>query len=106
MVRRWPFWRRASRGQSVAAPACLTIVLYSRPGCHLCDDADRFLADRQRRHGFSLTRVNVDAVPDLVRMYGECVPVVTVNGTVRFRGRVDFRLLDRLLVGESNKPAP
>jgi hypothetical protein len=62
------------------------------------------LADRQRRHGFTLADVNVDTDAELIGRYGECVPVVTVDGVVRFRGRVDARLLDRLLTGEAGRP--
>jgi len=101
---RWPFWRQARRGESVAALSRLTIVLYSRPGCHLCDDAAALLVDRQRLHGFTLTHVNVDTQPELASRYGACVPVVTMDGAVRFRGRVDARLLDRLLTGEAGRP--
>ena len=37
-----------------------TLTLYSRPGCHLCDDAHRLLAERQSLYGFALDVVDVD----------------------------------------------
>jgi predicted thioredoxin/glutaredoxin len=83
----------------------LEVLVYTRRGCHLCDVAWERLRQRQRRHGFRLTAVDVDADPQLVELYGTCVPVVAVNGRVRFRGVVNPVLLDRLLRGESRRRA-
>ena len=69
------------------------IVLYSRLGCHLCDDAAAAL----KRHGLEFELVDVDADPELRKRYDECVPVVVIDGKERFRGRVDELLLRRLL---------
>ena len=52
-----------------------------------------------QKHGFTLTVVDVDADPALAKQYGECVPVVTIDGKVRFRGRVNAVLLERMLRG-------
>jgi glutaredoxin len=73
------------------------VVLYTRRGCHLCEQAWARLEEARRGYGFALSQVDVDAEPELVRRYGECVPVVTVNGRVRFRGAVNPVLLRRLL---------
>ena len=43
--------------------------------------------------------MDVDADPALAKQYGECVPVVTIDGKVRFRGRVNAVLLERMLRG-------
>jgi glutaredoxin len=69
------------------------VVLFTRRGCHLCDEA----ADVLRRHGLQFTSVDVDQDPALAARYNECVPVVVIDGRERFRGRVDERLLRRLL---------
>ena len=79
----------------------VTITLYTRRGCHLCDVAWERLRRERRRHGFRLSAVDVDGDPDLVRQYGSVVPVVTVNGKVRFRGVVHPALLARLLTAEA-----
>ena len=70
--------------------------VYSRPGCHLCDVAWELLQSLQPRFGFALEKINVDDDPALAARYGEEVPVVTVNGRVRFRGGVNRVLLVRL----------
>lgn len=69
------------------------IVLYTRDGCHLCDDALALLES----HGLKPDCIDIDAVPNLRERFNECVPVVEINGHIRFRGRVDPILLKRLL---------
>jgi glutaredoxin len=75
----------------------LHFVLYTRKDCHLCADACDLLAAYQKLHGFTLEEIDVDSAPSLISQYGDCVPVVVVNGEVRFRGRVNEVLLRRLL---------
>ena len=70
-------------------------ILYTRQGCHLCDDAREVL----ERHGLTPRAVDIDADPDLVAKYTDCVPVVVIDGRERFRGRVNEVLLRRLLSG-------
>ena len=69
------------------------VVLYTRNGCHLCDDAHQTLVN----HGLAPKLVNVDDDSALVAQFNECVPVVEIDGKIRFRGRVDPILLRRLL---------
>lgn len=69
------------------------VILYTRRGCHLCDEA----RDVLRRYGLEPRAVDVDCDPDLQAQYDTCVPVVWVDGRERFRGRVNEVLLRRLL---------
>lgn len=71
------------------------VVLYTRVGCHLCDDARELLV----RHGLRPRLVDVDLDERLTAEHGNCVPVVEIDGRVRFRGRVNALLLQRLLRG-------
>jgi glutaredoxin len=73
------------------------LVMYTRAGCHLCDDARRTLEDARRVYEFDLQTVDVDTSAELVREYGDWVPVVTIDGVVKFRGRVNRVLLERTL---------
>jgi hypothetical protein len=77
--------------------------MYTRQGCHLCDEAWALLKAAQERHGFLLDAVDVDTDPALVAEYGDCVPVVIVNGRARFRGKVNSVLLRRLLAMEKEE---
>jgi hypothetical protein len=57
------------------------------------------LEKQQERYGFHLEAVDVDSDSELAARYGDTVPVVTVDGKERFRGRVNEVLLRRLLRG-------
>lgn len=69
------------------------VILYTRPGCHLCDDAQQLLES----YGLEPRLVNIDTDPALQQAYGLTIPVVVIDGVERFRGRVDDILLRRLL---------
>ena len=69
------------------------VVVYSRANCHLCHEAVSLL----EQFGLRPTIADVDGDEELRRRYGEAVPVVVIDGVERFRGRVDTRLLNRIL---------
>lgn len=73
----------------------MELVLYTRQGCHLCDEAKATLAGQ----GLRPMEIDIDSDPELRSKYTECVPVVVIDGRERFRGRVDKVLLRRLLRG-------
>lgn len=75
------------------------IEMYTRQGCHLCEQAWEQLEQARQRYEFALRQIDVDAEGPLAREYGDCVPVVVVNGRVRFRGILNPVLLKRLLEG-------
>jgi glutaredoxin len=75
--------------------------MYTRSGCHLCEAAWEQLETARQRWGFVLTTVDVDGDAELTAKFGNEVPVVTVDGTVRFRGIVNAVLLERLLRAEA-----
>ena len=68
-------------------------TLYSRNGCHLCDEALELL----ETYGFEVTVVDIDQNPQLVEQFCNCIPVVEIDGKIRFRGEVNEVLLLRLL---------
>ncbi|MFO0867096.1 MAG: glutaredoxin family protein [Gemmataceae bacterium] len=80
----------------------LAFLLFTRTGCHLCDDAHALLEAERAKYGFAISVRNVDDDPEWVRAYGNCVPVVLINDKVRFRGKVNPVLLRRIL--EASEP--
>ena len=57
------------------------LILYSRPGCHLCDEArDEIMALRSDVEPFELREVNIEQDDDLLTRYLERIPVVAVDG--------------------------
>jgi glutaredoxin len=69
------------------------VILYTRAGCCLCDDA---LATLQAA-GVKPQILDIDADPALREKFTTCVPVIEIDGKVRFRGRVNPVLLRRVL---------
>ncbi len=78
----------------------LNITVYTHAQCCCCHRALDVLKDAQRRYGFSIQEIDIDGDPDLAARYDTEVPVVAVNGKVRFRGVVNPTLLERLLRSE------
>jgi len=59
------------------------ITLYTRPGCHLCDEArEAILALRDELPPFELSEVNIEPDDGLLARYLERIPVVAVDGEV------------------------
>lgn len=81
----------------------LYFVLYTRPGCHLCEDARLLLQREQKRYQFLLEVVNLEAQVELIEQFGDQVPVVTINGQVRFRGGINPALLHHFLEAEARR---
>ncbi len=86
----------------------LTFTVYTRVQCCCCHKALDLLMDYQRGYRFQIEEVDIDADPELAARYGHEVPVVAVNGKVRFRGVVNPALLERLLAaeGQENEVSP
>ena len=57
------------------------VVLYERPGCHLCEDAAELLDQIVGPDRYE--RVDIDTDDDLLVRYGHRIPVVTVDGAER-----------------------
>lgn len=81
--------------------AHLTFTVYTRSQCCCCHTAIDLLKDYRKKHGFTISEIDVDSDPALVAKYDTSVPVVVVDGKVRFKGVVNPILLERLLLAES-----
>jgi glutaredoxin len=55
------------------------ITLYTRPGCHLCEEALALLRQAARGGSVEIIAVNVDERPELAARYGERVPVARIG---------------------------
>ena len=68
-----------------------TVVVYSRPGCHLCDEAiAQIVALYEEGYRFELHEVDIESHDLLLRRHLERIPVVEVDGI-----EVSELLLDR-----------
>ena len=79
------------------APALFSSCrLFTRKYCPLCDDAIAVLAGFQGVLP-AIEVIDIDDSRELMRQFGESVPVVEIDGKVRFRGCVSTHLLQRLI---------
>jgi hypothetical protein len=81
------------------------VVLYSRPGCHLCDDARAALDEVRRELPFDLEVRDISGDRDLEAAYGHHIPVVTVDGAEAFRHTVTATALRAWLAAPARLPA-
>jgi glutaredoxin len=78
-----------------------TVTLYSRPGCHLCDDAREVLERVRARAPFTLEEVDIETDDALHARYLERIPVVALDGEELFDYFVDeTALVGRILYRE------
>ena len=63
------------------------VIVYSRPGCHLCDEAKAAISDA----GVHFEEINIESDPELLRKYKYDIPVVLIDGAEAFRHRVDVK---------------
>ena len=75
----------------------MDVVLYSRPGCHLCDQAREVLTAERARTPFAFSEVDIESSDELLRAYGIRIPVVTIDGAERFEIEVDPSALATIL---------
>jgi len=73
------------------------VVLYSRPGCGLCDEARDVILAVRERVAFGLREVDVSGDDALELEYGIRIPVVLVDGQERFEISVDASELEAWL---------
>jgi thiol-disulfide isomerase/thioredoxin len=77
----------------------IALTLYSRPGCHLCDEMKE-VVDRVVRSApepVTIEVVDISPDPDLEARYGVEIPVLLVNGKKAAKHRVTDEELTRIL---------
>lgn len=80
----------------------IEIKLFGRRDCHLCDEAEKVITEVCAPGGVPIDgviieKVDVDTDASLVSVYGDQVPVVTINGRKHFKHSVEPERLRRVL---------
>ena len=73
------------------------VVLYTRPGCHLCEIARRDLVRLRADEGFELREVDIETDDRLHALYLERIPVVELDGEIVAELALDVDALRRRL---------
>jgi thiol-disulfide isomerase/thioredoxin len=84
-------------------PVALTI--YSRPGCHLCDEMKALVRQVAQRSAVpvAISEIDISRDPDLEARYGEEIPVLLVDGTKVAKYRIGADALTRILIDRQGK---
>jgi glutaredoxin len=67
----------------------IRVVVYSKPGCCLCDEVKEKLRRLQASYAFNLREVNILEDPEAHERFKEEIPVVFINGKKAFKYRLD-----------------
>jgi glutaredoxin len=65
------------------------VQVLSKPGCHLCEDAEAVVAAVCAEVGATYEVVDITGHPELLATYGEQIPVTFVDGAQHDFWRVD-----------------
>jgi glutaredoxin len=71
----------------------MIVTLYSKPGCHLCEDARALLDELAVERGFGIQEINIEKDATLYARYRYEIPVLVIEGVEIAKGRVDERRL-------------
>jgi glutaredoxin len=75
----------------------VTLTIYSRPGCHLCEEMKAIVVRVQREHAFDLKEVDISGSTELERRYGQEIPVLELDGRKVAKYRLDELTLVRMI---------
>jgi glutaredoxin len=83
--------------QRLASAGPRDVTLYTRPGCHLCDEARTAIAPLLAEFGARLREVNIDEDALLKERYGWDIPVIFIGSRRAAKHRVDVAQFRRQL---------
>ena len=64
------------------------VILYTRPGCHLCEEAKRAMRAADCADAYTLEEINIVTDPALLELYRTEIPVITIDGVEAFKYRL------------------
>ena len=72
-------------------PAKPHVKLYTKPGCHLCDEAKREMEAADLADEYTFEEVNIELDGEAYERYKFEIPVITINGIKAFKYRLTAR---------------
>lgn len=64
------------------------VVIYSRPGCHLCEEAKAIMKSAGCDGEYTLREIDIETDAELLERYCYDIPVITVDGQKAFKHRL------------------
>jgi hypothetical protein len=104
--RNWQADYAGSRTQKIVGEKCVTkkarVILYTKPGCHLCDEMKREIQQAGCAELYALDEVNIETDLDLSERYRYDIPVLLIDGVEAFRNRLRAEDLKARLIGRQS----
>ena len=75
------------------------VIIYSRPGCHLCDDAKAAIQSAGINDQFTLEEINIESDDELLRKYKYDIPVIAIDGAEAFIHRLTPQEFKQKILG-------
>lgn len=69
------------------------VILYGKPGCHLCDNARDLLLAESRRHSLSVREIDIRQDPATFRAYDIRIPVIVIDDTIEIEAPITAQSL-------------
>jgi len=82
----------------------IPVTIYSRPGCHLCDEMKAVVKQVGATVPLALDEIDISTDPELERVYGLEIPVLFVAGKKVAKYRVGEQELRRILATKEGTP--
>jgi glutaredoxin len=82
----------------------IPVTIYSRPGCHLCDDMKLLVKHVGKSFDFAFEEIDISQDPALEQLYGMEIPVLFVAGKKVAKYRISERDLLRILTERAGGP--
>jgi glutaredoxin-like protein DUF836 len=77
------------------------LIIYSRPGCHLCDVMKAVIVRVGQTIPITLEEVDISLDPELESRYGLEIPVLMIEGTKVAKYRIGEEELRRMLMARA-----
>jgi glutaredoxin len=75
------------------------VIIYSRPGCHLCDEAKAAILGAGCNEEFVMEEINIESSDELLNKYQYDIPVITIDGREAFIHRLTPREFRAQILG-------
>ena len=80
----------------------MALTLYSRLGCHLCEDMEKLLPDYLDNTGIRLDTIYIDKNDELEQEYGTLVPVLKAGNQEICHYFLDVKALQQYISEQGN----
>jgi glutaredoxin len=87
-------------------PEKVKVIIYSKPDCHLCEEAKAVMRGAGCSDLFTIEEVNIETDAELLARYRYDIPVIMIEGTEAFRHRLKAEAFKVQILSRSGGQPP